>query len=208
MLSFLGAWKRFVNWLKGTNLNDLIFKVDVFTRKLDRQRKQLEKEARINRNKAKKYQLDGNSDAAKLYAEHYVRYQKWAMGVDAYRLHIMNLLMKLKQSQAVAETAKILSGISRALGALKSSVRTQNIAQLVDNIDSQIEHFEMTQEVAQGGLEDITVSTEVTDADVQRTLEEINQEIAVETGVALPTTPADSRIQKLEEEIRRIKEER
>ncbi|MHA1652268.1 MAG: Snf7 family protein [Candidatus Helarchaeota archaeon] len=204
----MGAWKRFVNWLKGTNLNDLIFKVDVFTRKLDRQRKQLEKEARINRNKAKKYQLDGNSDAAKLYAEHYVRYQKWAMGVDAYRLHIMNLLMKLKQSQAVAETAKILSGISRALGALKSSVRTQNIAHLVDNIDSQIEHFEMTQEVAQGGLEDITVSTEVTDADVQRTLEEINQEIAVETGVALPTTPADSRIQKLEEEIRRIKEER
>ena len=204
----MGAWKKFVNWLKGTNLNDLIFKVDVFTRKLDRQRKQLEKEARTNRNKAKKYQMDGNSDGARLYAEHYVRYQKWAMGVDSYRLHIMNLLMKLKQSQAVAETAKILNGITRALGALKSSVRTQNIAQLVDNIDSQIEHFEMTQEVAQGGLEEITVSTEVTDSDVAKTMEEINQEIAVETGVALPSTPADSRIQKLEDEIKRIKEER
>jgi len=202
------SWKKFVNWLKGTNLNDIIFKVDVFTRKLDRQRKQLEKEARNNRTKAKKYQMDGNSDAAKLYAEHFVRYQKWAWGIDAYRLHIMNLLMKLKQSQAVAETAKILGGITRALGALKSSVRTQNIAQLVDGIDSQIEHFEMAQEVAQGGLEEITVSTEITDTDVQKTMEEINQEIAVETGVALPSTPADTRIQKLEEEIRKIKEER
>ena len=204
----MGAWKKFVNWLKGTNLNDLIFKVDVFTRKLDRQRKQLEKEARTNRNKAKKYQMEGNTNGARLYAEHFVRYQKWAMGVDAYRLHIMNLLMKLKQSQAVAETAKILSGISRALGALKNSVRTQNVAQLVDNIDSQIEHFDMTQEVAQGGLEEITVSTEITDSDVQKTMDEINQEIAVETGVALPTTPADSRISKLEDEIKRIKEER
>ncbi|MHA1132434.1 MAG: hypothetical protein ACTSQQ_16725, partial [Candidatus Helarchaeota archaeon] len=61
----MGAWKKFVNWLKGTNLNDLIFKIDVFTRKLDRQRKQLEKEARTNRNKAKKYQMEGNSDAAR-----------------------------------------------------------------------------------------------------------------------------------------------
>jgi hypothetical protein len=204
----LGAWKKFVNWLKGTNLSDLIFKIDVFTRKLDRQRKQLEKEARINRQKAKKYAMEGNSDAARLYAEHHVRYNKWAMGVDSYRLHIMNLQMKLKQSQAVAETAKILGGITRALGALKNSVRTQNVAQLVDTIDGQIEHFEMTQEVAQGGLEEITVSTEITDSDVQKTMEEINQEIAVETGVALPTTPADSRISKLEDEIRRIKEER
>ncbi|MHA1276517.1 MAG: Snf7 family protein [Candidatus Helarchaeota archaeon] len=204
----MGAWKKFVNWLKGTNLNDLIFKIDVFTRKLDRQRKQLEKEARTNRNKAKKYQMEGNSDAARLYAEHHVRYTKWATGVDSYRLHIMNLLMKLKQSQAVAETAKILSGITRALGGLKNSVRTQNVAQLVDTIDGQIEHFEMAQEVAQGGLEEITVSTEITDSDVQKTLEEINQEIAVETGVALPTTPADSRIAKLEDEIKRIKEER
>ncbi len=120
----------------------------------------------------------------------------------------MNLLMKLKQSQAVAETAKILGGITRTLGALKSSVRTQNIAQLVDQVDSQIEHFEMAQEVAEGGLDQITVSTEVTDSDVTKTMEEINQEIAVETGVSLPATPADSRIQKLEDEIKRIKEER
>jgi len=204
----MGALQKFGNWLKGTNLNDIIFKVDVFTRKLDRQRKQLEKEARTNRQKAKKYQMDGNTDAAKLYAEHFVRYNKWAMGVDTYRLHIMNLLMKLKQSQAVAETAKILGGITRALGALKSAVRTQNVAQLVDAIDSQIEHFDMAQEVTQGGLEEITVSTEVNDTDVNKTMEEINQEIAVETGVALPSTPADSRIQKLEEEIKKIKEER
>ncbi|NVM54146.1 MAG: Snf7 family protein [Candidatus Helarchaeota archaeon] len=204
----MGAWRKFVSWLKGANLNDIIFRVDVFTRKLDRQRKQLEKEARNNRTKAKKYQLDGNSDSARLYAQHYVKYNKWAIGVDTYRLHIMNLLMKLKQSQAVAETAKILGGITNALGALRSAVRTQNVAQLVDNIDSQIEHFEMTQEIAEGGLEEITVSTEVKDSDVQRTMDEINQEIAVETGVALPTTPADSRISKLEDEIRRIKEER
>lgn len=202
------AFKKFVNWLKGANLNDIIFKIDIFTRKLDRQRKQLEKEAYVNRTKAKKYQMDGNTESSRLYAEHFVRYNKWAIGVDKYRLHIMNLLMKLKQSQAVAETAKILGGITRTLGALKSSVRTQNIAQLVDQVDSQIEHFEMAQEVAEGGLDQITVSTEVTDSDVTKTMEEINQEIAVETGVSLPSTPADSRIQKLEDEIKRIKEER
>ncbi len=84
------AFKKFVNWLKGANLNDIIFKIDIFTRKLDRQRKTLEKEAYVNRTKAKKYQMDGNTESSRLYAEHFVRYNKWAIGVDKYRLHIMN----------------------------------------------------------------------------------------------------------------------
>jgi len=198
--------QRFKNWLKGNNLKNLIFKIEMFCRKLDYQRKTLEKESYQNRLRARKYREQGNDAAARLYAENTVRFQKWALGVDTYRLHIMGLLMKLKQTQATAETAKILNGIHKALNGLRSSVNTQNISQIVDQIDSQIEVFDITQDITQDGIESITVKTEVTPQETSKVLAEIDQEISVETGMALPSTP--SRIAELEKEIKRLKEER
>ena len=198
--------ERFKNWLSGNNLKNLIHKIDVFTRKLDYQRKTLEKESLQNRVRARKYREQGNDAAAKLYAENTVRYQKWALGVDTYRLHIMSLLMKLKQTQATADTARILGGIHRALNGLRSSVNTQNITQVVDQIDSQIEEFDIAQDMAQDGLESIEVKTTVTPQETSKVLAEIDQEISVETGMALPSTP--SRIAELEKEIKRLKEEK
>lgn len=159
-----------------------------------------------NRQRARKYREQGNDAAAKLYAENTVRYQKWALGVDTYRLHIHGLLMKLKQTQATADTAKILGGIHRALNGLKSSVNTQNITQIVDQIDGQIETFDIAQDMAQDGIENINVRTTVQPTETAKVLAEIDQEISVETGMALPSTP--SRIAELEKEIKRLKEEK
>jgi len=198
--------QRFKNWLKGNNLKNIIFKIDVFCRKLDYQRKTLEKESLQNRIRARKYREQGNDAAARLYAENTVRYQKWALGVDMYRLHIMSLLMKLKQTQATAETAKILGSIHRALNGLRSSIKIQNISQIVDQIDSQIEAFDIAHDMAQDGMESIEVRTEVTPQETEKVLAEIDQEISVETGMALPSTP--SRIAELEKEIKRLKEEK
>ncbi|MHA1695627.1 MAG: Snf7 family protein, partial [Candidatus Helarchaeota archaeon] len=165
---------KFINWLKGNNLKNLIFKIDVFCRKLDYQRKTLEKESLQNRARARKYREQGNDAAAKLYAENTVRFQKWALGVDTYRLHIMGLLMKLKQTQATAETAKILSGIHRALNGLRSSVNIQNVTQIIDQIDSQIEGFDIAQDMAQDGIQNITVKTEVSPQETNKVLAEID----------------------------------
>ncbi len=198
--------RRFMSWLGGgPDLKKLIFRLDVFCRKLDLQRKMLEREASKSRQKAKKYRLAGNMDAVRLYLQHHLRFQKWALSVDAYRLRIEGLQTQLRQSEAMGEVAKILGQLNAALGGLKSQVRVPEVAQLVDQIEGNLRHFEMTQEVAEAGMERMAVSTEVTDTEVKDAMKELDQEIEIETGTALPEP--EKRVSELEAEIRKLKEE-
>lgn len=202
----MSAIRRFIQWLGGgQDLKNLIFRLDVFCRKLDLQRKMLEKEASKSRQKAKKYRLQGNMDAVRLYLQHHLRFQKWALSVDAYRLRIEGLQTQLRQSEAMGEISKILGQLNAALSGLRTQVRVPEVAQLVDQIEGNLRHFEMTQEVAEAGMERMSVSTEVTDGEVTNALTELDQEIEVETGTALPQP--EKRVAELEEEIRRLKEE-
>jgi len=202
----MSAIRRFIQWLGGgPDLKKLLFRLDVFTRKLDLQRKMLEREASKCRQKAKKYRLQGNMDAVRLYLQHHLRFQKWALSVDAYRLRIEGLNTQLRQSEAISDVAKILGQINAALSGLRHQVRVPQVAQLVDQIEGNLRHFEMTQEVAEEGMERMAVSTEVTDAEVSQALRELDQEIEVETGTALPEP--ERRVAELEAEIRKLKEE-
>ncbi|MBS7252310.1 MAG: Snf7 family protein, partial [Candidatus Freyarchaeota archaeon] len=154
----------------------------VFTRRLEYQKKTLEREARKNREEAKKYRLKGNAEAAKMYAEHYIRYNKWALATDAYRLRIQGMVVRLRQSESVADVASTLSGIRAALDGLKGAINLPDIAKMVEEIDGSMQEFDVAQDVAEAGMERMTVSTEVTSQEVAATISEIDQEISVETG--------------------------
>jgi hypothetical protein len=202
----MSAIRRFMNWLGGgPDLNKLIFRLDVFCRKLDLQRKMLEKQASTSRQRAKKYRLTGNMDATRMYLQHQLRFQKWALSVDAYRLRIEGLQTQLRQSQAIGDVAKILGQLNSALGGLKNQVKVPEVAQLVDQIEGNLRHFEMTQEVAEAGIDRMAVSTEVTDGEVKDALKELDSEIEIETGTSLPEP--EKRVSELEKEIQRLKEE-
>ncbi|MFW9934236.1 MAG: Snf7 family protein [Promethearchaeota archaeon] len=202
----MSAIRRFMSWLGGgPDLKKLIFRLDVFCRKLDLQRKMLEKEASKSRQRAKKYRLQGNMDATRMYLQHHLRFQKWALSVDAYRLRIEGLQTQLRQSEAMGEVAKILGQLNSALGGLKNQVKVPEVAKLVDQIEGNLRHFEMTQEVAEAGMERMAVSTEVTDGEVKDALRELDSEIEVETGTSLPEP--EKRVSELEKEIERLKEE-
>lgn len=201
------SFRKFLSWLKGgPNLKDVIFKLEVFTRRLEYHKRELEREARRNREEAKRYRMTGNNEAAKMYAEHFLRYQKWALATDAYRLRIHGMVVKLRQSQSVYEVASTLSGIRSALEGLKSTVSLPDIAHLVDEIDSSMREFDIAHDVTEAGFERMAVSTEVTSKEVTEALTEIDQEIGVETGVKLPSVPA-SKIAELEKDIKKLKEE-
>ena len=202
----MSAIRRFASWLGGgPDLKKLIFRLDVFCRKLDLQRKMLEKESSKSRQRAKKYRLAGNMDATRMYLQHQLRFQKWALSVDSYRLRIEGLQTQLRQSEAMGEVAKILGQLNSALGGLKNQVKVPEVAKLVDQIEGNLRHFEMTQEVAEAGMDRMAVSTEVTDGEVKDALKELDSEIEIETGTSLPEP--EKRVSELEKEIERLKEE-
>ncbi|MEM1659357.1 MAG: Snf7 family protein [Candidatus Jordarchaeales archaeon] len=201
------SFKKFLSWLKGgPNLKDVIFKLEVFTRKLEYHKKELEREAKRSREEAKRYRMAGNNDAAKMYAEHFLRYQKWALATDAYRMRIQGMVVRLRQSQSVYEVASTLSGIKAALEGLKSTVSLPDVAQLVDEIDASMREFDIAHDMTEAGFEKMAMSTDVTTKEVVDVLTEIDQEIGVETGVKLPSVPA-GKIAELEKDIKKLKEE-
>ncbi|MEM3588010.1 MAG: Snf7 family protein, partial [Candidatus Jordarchaeaceae archaeon] len=102
--------------------------------------------------------------------------------------------------------ASTLSGIRSALNGLKGAVNLPDIAQMVEEIDGTMQDFDVAQDVAEAGMERMTVSTEVTSQEVAATISEIDQEIGVETGVKLPSAPS-GKIEELEKDIKKLKEE-
>ena len=69
-----------------------------------------------------------------------------------------------------------------------------------------IEDFSVTQEIVSDSMDDISLETAVTDNKVDQFLSEVDAEIGIETGVALPSTSGgDSKIKDLEDELNRLK---
>ncbi|OYT28199.1 MAG: hypothetical protein B6U95_04555 [Thermofilum sp. ex4484_82] len=198
--------RMFLRWLKGApDLKEITLQLEVFTRKLDHQRKRLENEARKCREKARKYRIEGNEEASRMYAEHFLRYRKWALGIDAFRLRIDGLLVKLRQAQSVSEVESALRGIRAAVMGLKEAIDVPDIAEMVEDIDKQMREIEIAQDITETGMERLAVSTEVTSDEINKVLAEIDQEIGVEAGIVLPEP--SKKIKELEKDIKKLKEE-
>ena len=75
----------------------------------------------------------------------------------------------------------------------------------MSQIDLDMDDFAVTSDIATEGMDNITIDTAVTDTDVTDVLGEIDAEIQVEMGAALPTAASDEKIAELEKELNRLK---
>ncbi|MHA1300024.1 MAG: Snf7 family protein [Candidatus Helarchaeota archaeon] len=202
----MGVLEKFINWLrKGKNLQKVITKIDVFNRNLVFQRKHLEKQARDNYRTAKKYRLEGNNNAARLYMEHRLRFQKWAFAVDTYRLNIEGLLHQLRMAQSHHEMARTLAVIQRTLRAMSGAIQLPKLADIMGDINNMFKDFDLAGEFIDESIQEGTqVSTQVTDSEINEALAEMDAEIGVETGQILKTP--SGKIAELEDEIKKLKQ--
>lgn len=194
--------KRFAQWLKGSDYRKLIVNIDVFCRKLDFQRRQLETEYRRNREKALQYRKEGNDAAAKMYVEQFLRYQKWALGIDMYRLRIEGLLFKLRQSQMAKDVGQMLGQVRSSLKDLRVAVNVPDIAEMVDDIDKELQHVELAQEITESSVDRAIASSTVTPEDITQAMEQIDAEVDATTALPVPS----GKESELEKEIKKLKE--
>ncbi|MHA1821577.1 MAG: Snf7 family protein [Promethearchaeota archaeon] len=206
----MGSLKKFANWLSGestskNNTTRMITKLKIFIKRLQRQAAKLNAQAKIERRKAIEFRKKGDMNASKLHMRASLQNQKWANGIDNFILQIQTLEFKLEQAKAVNDIAGILQGVAKAVTNLQNTINAPQISEIVEQIDMGIQDFDVTQEITQNGLEAMSVDTEVSDEDVNNALAEIDSEISIETGQALPSA-GDSKISEIEKEIKRLKE--
>lgn len=202
----MGVLEKFINWLrKGKNLQKVITKIDVFNRNLTFQRKHLEKQSRDQFRTAKRYRLEGNNQAARLYMEHRLRFQKWAFAVDTYRLNIEGLLHQLRMAQSHHEMARTLAVIQRTLRGMAGAIQLPKLAEIMNDVNSMFQQFDLAGEFIDESIQEGTqVSTQVTDAEINEAMTELDAEIGVETGQILKTP--SGKISELEDEIKKLKQ--
>lgn len=204
----MGVLEDFFRWIrKSDNYNKLTYNLELVNRNLLYQRKQLEKESKAQFNKAKKYRLEGNNQGSRLYMEHRLRFQKWAISVDTYRLNIEGLIHQIKMAKSHVEIAKNLSSVQRSLKSLLKNVEIPKLGEMMSDLQRNLQQFDLTGEYIQDGVEEGTqTSLQVTEYDIKEGMAQLDAEIEAEAKKTL--LPPSEKMVELEKEIKKLKEDK
>lgn len=205
----MGFLKDISKWLSGgkgkDNVRSAAVKLKVFNKRLMRQTKKMEMSAKLARDKAVNLRKQGDMEGSKFHARNYLQTKKQARALDGFRTNLEGLLFKLEQANAVKDVAQIMTGIAQSLSTLKAQLSIPQLTEIMKNIDIDMEDFAVTAEITTDSIDSITLDTAVNDSDVNEVLGEIDAEIQVEMGAALPSAASDEKIAELEKELNRLK---
>ncbi|MHA2037776.1 MAG: Snf7 family protein [Promethearchaeota archaeon] len=205
----MGFLKDISKWLSGGRKTDSVrsasVKLKVFNKRLMRQTKKLEITAKLARDKAVNLRKQGDLDGSKFHARNYLQVKKQARAVEFFRTNLEGLQFKLDQANAVKDVSQIMTGIAQSLAVLKNQLSVPQMQEIMSQIDIDMEEFAVTADIATEGMDSISIDTAVSDTDVTEILGEIDAEIQVEMGAALPSAASDEKIAELEKELNRLK---
>lgn len=198
------------SWLSSAKMTKLITRLQYFTKMMEMEKRRIEREARNHRMAAKKYRMEGNNEAARIYAEHAARYQKWALALDLYRVNIDSLVIQLKQANFVGDVTKLLGQLKGTLISLQRQLNMPELIKLNNEIQKQLTGISISTETAFEGMSALGQNLEVSESDVNKILSEIDAEIQVETGIQIPSAseaPVSQDVRELEKDIKKLRDE-
>ena len=205
----MGFLKDMSNWLSGGKKKDTVrsatVKLKVFNKRLARQTKKMEITAKQARDKAVRLRKAGDMEGSEFHARNYLQVKKQARAIDHFRTNLEGMVFKLEQANAVKDISDIMTGIASSLGALRNQLSVPQLTEMMTEIGVDMEDFEVTQEITSDGIDNVTLDTAVSDSQVKDVLGEIDAEIQVEVGGALPSVDPDGKIKELEEELNKLK---
>ena len=205
----MGFLKDMSGWLSGGKKKDTVrsatVKLKVFNKRLARNTKKMEITAKQARDKAVRLRKAGDMDGSEFHARNYLQVKKQARAIDHFRTNLEGMVFKLEQASAVKDISNIMTGIASSLGALKNQLSVPQLTEMMTEIGIDMEDFEVTQEITSDGIDNMTLDTAVSDSQVKDVLGEIDAEIQVEVGGALPSIDPDGKVKELEEELNKLK---
>ncbi|OLS15111.1 MAG: charged multivesicular body protein 4 [Promethearchaeota archaeon CR_4] len=172
---------------KDKKLNHTIIQLKLLNTRLTKQAKKLDQSSQLARRKAIDFRKKGNLDSSKVQMKAHLQTQAWKNNIENFQLKLEGLQYKLEQSKAVKDVAGILVDVASAIKGLSQSVSTPEISEVLEKIDLGISDFDVIQEVASEGMEQLGATDQVSDEAVEKALEEVDAEIEVETENALPS---------------------
>jgi division protein CdvB (Snf7/Vps24/ESCRT-III family) len=208
-------------WLSGDNkkkeehTTSPLTKIKIFNKRLARQIGKMELQERKAKAKAIESRKKGDIVGSKMHMKSCLQYRKWSHSTENFRVRMEGVQFKLQQAKAMQQFAGVAQDIASTLQGLSSQVQMPEISKLIGQMDMGFAGFDAMME---GTTEQLQVSedsssTAVSDSEVDEALAEVDTEFALETNEILPSAPmstgeAEPAIDDLEDEIRKLKEQR
>ncbi len=197
-----------MGWFGKKKLSDLIVQLKTFTKMLEIERRRVERESGKNRELAKKHRMEGRNEEAKVYAMHAAKYRKWAFLLDKYRLSIDSTVLQLQQAEMVGNVTKILGKVSVSLRSIQRLLSMPQLVKMNQELQTQLSGLSISTEMAQEGLEGLGDTVEVSEAEINDVMKDIDAEIGITTSAAIPSaSSASPEVEKLKGDIERLKKE-
>ena len=173
----------------------------------------MELQAKMLRTKAKRCREAGDMEGSKLNMRTALQYQKWASSTEAFKIKLEGIQHRVEQGQYLKDFNNIAHDIAGVLKNLQTEVNEKSMNEMLDGMDVNFEKLDNVMETTGEKLDLMNAgsTSAVTDEEVENALAEMDSEISVKRGEDLPETPVagtDSQIENLEEEIKKLKQQR
>jgi hypothetical protein len=208
----VGLFNKINDWLssslggnKEKKLRTAITQLKLLNTRLTKQAMSQNRMAQYTKRKAIELRKKGDIEGSKVQMKASLQSQAWANNIENFKLKLEGLQFKLEQSKAVKDVAAILVDVAATMQGLSKSVSMPDITKSLEDIDLGISNFDITQEVAAEGMEQLGATDQIPDEDVEKALEEVDAEIEVETENALPTA-GKAPMDELERELQSLKQ--
>ncbi|MCF2135979.1 MAG: SNF7 family protein [Candidatus Thorarchaeota archaeon] len=202
----MGSIRKAFTWgRKKPDVSEMLSRLRILVRQLERERNKMEKEARDAKARAVKARKTSNREAYQMYATEMVRLRRSTLVLDKTRLRILRIISHVQRAQTTAKVSMAVGQVAEIMKMLGDATETPKVIDHLDEISRRLEEFEIESGIV-GEAFEVTSDSRVSSEDLTAAMAEIDAEAGVATAVS-PTHVVISESDKLEDEIRALEEE-
>jgi hypothetical protein len=170
---------------KSKEKDDLVAKAKGHIHKLNMMNKNYNKRAEISRKNAKIALKRGEKDRAKTYLVQYKAYQTKVDRSNNIRLKIERQIQAIEEGMLISQTGDVMGGIRDELEYIATKASPTKVAEIAEDSEAYVAEIEEAADILAGDPEiDLAI-------DVTEELNQLETEMLLEQGGAMPEIPAD-----------------
>jgi hypothetical protein len=170
---------------KGKEKDDLVAKAKSHIHRLNLMGKNYAKRADISRKNAKIALKRGERDRAKTYLVQYKAYQAKIDRASNIRIKIERQIQAIEEGMLISQTGDVFSGIRDTLEEIATKASPTKVAEIAEDSEAYVAEIEEAADILAGDPEiDLAI-------DVTEELNQLETEILLDQGGAMPEIPSD-----------------
>lgn len=175
-------------------------------KRLDRQRRKIQKEELKMKKEVKQALKNDDLDTARLFAKDMARSRKMAYNLQKLRSQVKTMTFKLEQASAIQQVGMDLRGLVKTLYQVNRRLQVPQMDQLLFAMENEMENLNLASETIEEGLDAVSFESDEEDSEANEILEEMQASRVAETASSL-ASGSDTLSDDIEERLKKLKGE-